>query len=175
MKIGLFNQHVQACLFRLSRALNRVASLSLFLMMLLTIMDVFLRKAFRSSILGTVEITEFMMVILVFLGLAWTELLDGHVRVDLIMSRFGQRVHALVDLITQLACSVLFGFITWSTLVYSINMKASREVSQDLWIPKYPFLYVAGAGCALLGLILFIQSLMAALKVIKSWNPSRSV
>jgi TRAP-type C4-dicarboxylate transport system permease small subunit len=136
-------------------------------MMLLTIADVFLRKTFSKSILGTVEVTEFMMVILVFFALAQTEVLNGHVKVDLVMSRFGEHTQALVDTITQLVCFLLLGLFTWSALVYSGKMRASAEVSQDLWLPIYPFVYVVVAGCALLSLTLLIKFLMALVKMIK--------
>jgi TRAP-type C4-dicarboxylate transport system permease small subunit len=136
-------------------------------MMLLTIADVFLRKTFSKSILGTVEVTEFMMVILVFFALAQTEVLNGHVKVDLVMSRFGEHTQALVDTITQLVCFLLLGLFTWSALVYSGKMRASAEVSQDLWLPIYPFVYVVVAGCALLSLTLLIKFLIALVKMIK--------
>jgi TRAP-type C4-dicarboxylate transport system permease small subunit len=138
-------------------------------MMVLTIADVVLRKTISRSILGTVELSEFMMVILVFFGLAQTEITNGHVKVDLVMRRFGDRVQGVVDAITQFICFLLFGAATWATLVYSSAMRASKEVTQDLWIPKYPFIYVVAVGWALLGLVLFINFLMALGKVLRSW------
>jgi TRAP-type mannitol/chloroaromatic compound transport system permease small subunit len=109
-----------------------------------------------------------MMVVLVFFALAHTEVSNGHVRVDLIMSRFGERAQTLVDMITQFVCFLLFGLVTWSALVYSARMKASGEVSQDLWLPIYPFVYIVAVGCALLTLTLLIKFLMALIGRIKS-------
>jgi len=94
--------------------------------------------------------------------------LNGHVRVDLIMSRFGERTQAMTDMITQFVCFLLFGLFTWSTLVYAGKMSASGEVSQDLWLPVYPFIYVVALGCALLALSLLIKSFMAYMRMIKS-------
>ena len=136
--------------------------------MILTITDVILRKTVSKSILGTVEVTEFMMVILVFFTLAQTEILDGHVKVDLVISRFSARAQAFVDMVTQFTCFLLFGLFTWSVLVYSAEMKASGEVSQDLWLPIYPFLYVVAAGCSLLSITLFIKFLIALMRTAES-------
>jgi TRAP-type C4-dicarboxylate transport system permease small subunit len=168
MKIERLNQSLEAWIYPISRLMSWVASVILFSMMLLTITDVFLRKVFSRSILGTVELTEFMMVVLVFFALAHTEVSNGHVRVDLIMSRFGERAQTLVDMITQFVCFLLFGLVTWSALVYSARMKASGEVSQDLWLPIYPFVYIVAVGCALLTLTLLIKFLMALIGRIKS-------
>ncbi|NOQ96069.1 MAG: TRAP transporter small permease subunit [Desulfobacterales bacterium] len=168
MKIEQVHRSFESWVYPISKIVNRIASGVLFCMMLLTIADVFLRKVFSQSILGTVEVTEFMMVILLFFAVTQTEILDGHVRVDLIMSRFGERTQTLVDTITQLVCFLLFGLFTWSTLVYAAKMRASGEVSQDLWLPVYPFIYVVALGCALLALSLLIKSFMAYMRMIKS-------
>ncbi len=168
MKIEQVHRSFESWVHPISKIVNRIASGVLFCMMLLTIADVFLRKVFSQSILGTVEVTEFMMVILLFFAVTQTEILDGHVRVDLIMSRFGERTQTLVDTITQLVCFLLFGLFTWSTLVYAAKMRASGEVSQDLWLPVYPFIYVVALGCALLALSLLIKSFMAYMRMIKS-------
>jgi TRAP-type C4-dicarboxylate transport system permease small subunit len=168
MKIERLNRSLQSWFYPVSKILDRVASVILFSMTLLTIADVFLRKVFSRSILGTVEVTEFMMVILVFFSLAQAEVLNRHVKVDLVMSRLDQRTQGLIDMITQLVCFLLFGGITWSTLVYAARMKVSGEVSQDLWIPIYPFVYIVAVGCALLSLILLVKFFMALMKVVKS-------
>ena len=168
MKIEQVHRSFESWVYPISKIVNRIASGVLFCMMLLTIADVFLRKVFSQSILGTVEVTEFMMLILLFFAVTQTEILNGHVRVDLIMSRFGERTQTLVDTITQLVCFLLFGLFTWSTLVYAGKMRASGEVSQDLWLPVYPFIYVVALGCALLAFSLLIKSFMAYMRMIKS-------
>jgi len=168
MKIKQLYHSFESWVYPISKIVNRIASGVLFFMMLLTIADVFLRKVFSQSILGTVEVTEFMMVILLFFAVTQTEILDGHVKVDLIMSRFGERTQAMTDMITQFVCFLLFGLFTWSTLVYAAKMRASGEVSQDLWLPVYPFIYVVALGCALLAFSLLIKSFMALMRMGKS-------
>jgi len=168
MKIEQLNHNFQSWIYPISKIMNSIASVILFFMMLLTIADVFLRKVFSKSILGTVELTEFMMVILVFFALAQTEVFNGHVKVDLVMSRFGERAQAIVDIITQFSCFILFGLFTWSALVYSAKMRIVEEVSQDLWLPIYPFIYIVATGCAMLSLILLIKFFTVLIKMIKS-------
>ena len=167
MKIEQLNRWFESRIYPLSKLMSRIASVVLFLMMLLTITDVFLRKVFSKSILGTVELTEFMLVIVIFFALARTEVMNGHVKVDLVMSRFGKSAQALVDMITQFVCFFLSVLITWSTLIYSQKMRTSGEVSQDLWIPVYPFIYIVAVGCAILSLTLLIKFFMAWMKLVK--------
>ena len=165
MDLERLNKSLESWVHPVSKIMNRIASVFLFLMMCLTITDVVLRKLYSQSILGTVEVTEFMLLIVIFFALAQTEVLNGHVKVDLVMSRFAPRIRAVVDLITQFTCFVLSVMITWSTLVYSGRMKAAGEVSQDLWIPIYPFVYVVAVGCAALAFTLLIKSFLALAKL----------
>jgi TRAP-type mannitol/chloroaromatic compound transport system permease small subunit len=164
MKIERSIQTLQAGIYPLCRFLTRLAAAVLFLMMVLTVCDVFMRKTFSKPILGTVELSEFMLVIVVFFALAYTELADGHVKVDFLMMHFGKRARAFVDAAVQFAGFILFGVITWATVDYAGKMRAIGEVSQDLWLPKYPFIYLVALGCALFSLALFTKSLASLVK-----------
>jgi TRAP-type C4-dicarboxylate transport system permease small subunit len=137
-------------------------------MMFLTIADVFLRKVLSKSILGTVEITEFMMVILVFFGLAQAEVVNGNVRVDILTKRFSEKTQQIIEVISQFCCFILFVLLTWYAFDYAVGKIGSGEVSQDLWIPMYPFVFIVGLGFTVLTIVLFFKSMLALLKVINS-------
>ena len=145
-----------------------VSRVVLFLMMLLTMADVLMRKLLDNSILGTVELTELMMILLIFLSLAHTEFLGGHVKVDILVSRLGPGTRARIDAATQLLCSILFGLMTWAALAYAAGQRVSGEVTQDLWLPIWPFIYILALGCALLCLTLLLKFLTALLEAVKS-------
>jgi len=151
----------------LSGVMNHIASVVLFLMMVLTILDVVLRKLASKSILGTVELSEFMLLTVVFFALARTETLDGHVKVDLILGRFSERTQGIVDMGTQFICFILALLMTWSSFTYSETMRLSREVTQDLLLPKFPFIYIVGVGCLILSFTLLMKFCTAALKVFR--------
>jgi TRAP-type C4-dicarboxylate transport system permease small subunit len=153
-----------------SGLLNRLAAGILFAMMLLTLADVVLRKLFQQGILGTLELTEFTMAAVVFFALAETERLDRNVRVDLVMQRASRRVQLFAALITRLSSGVMCLWITASTLVYAHNIRVAGEMSSDLWIPRYPFIYCAAAGLLALAVVLFAKSLSDCREIRSSWN-----
>ncbi len=165
MSIEGLDRLVQKFLYPIPKVMSRIGSFFLFLMMFLTIADVFLRKVFSKSILGTVEITEFMMVILVFFGLAQAEVVNDNVRVDIITNRFSDRSRQIIEVITQFCCFILFVLMTWYAFDYAVGKIGSGEVSQDLWIPMYPFVFVVALGFAALTIVLFFKSILALLKV----------
>jgi TRAP-type C4-dicarboxylate transport system permease small subunit len=155
----------------LTNLMNRFAAGVLFAMMLLTMTDVVLRKVFSKGILGALELTEFMMVGLVFFALARVEVLDRNISVDLVVKHMSRRTRLIVGMITRLICFVLFCLVTISVLVYAQVMKVSNEVTVDLGISRYPFVYAAAAGCAVLAFVLLMKCVTDIMEFKKSWNP----
>jgi TRAP-type C4-dicarboxylate transport system permease small subunit len=151
--------------------LNRFAAVILFAMMLLTVADVALRKILSRGILGTLELTEFMMVGLVFFSLARVEMLERNITVDLIAKYMSPRIRLVWAMLTRLVCAVFFGLATVSLLVYAQAILGSHEATVDLLIPRYPFVYAAAAGCAFLAIVLLVKCLTDVRELRKTWNP----
>ncbi len=159
------NTGVESWLMTVTRTIDIVSWVILFAMMMMTMIDVLLRYFTNSSILGSVELTELMMVIVVFCSLAQCQAEDGHIKVDLVLKRFSPRVQSMIDTLTQLICFGLFSFMTWSMYIYASEMKEYGEVTLDLGLVKYPFVYIASFGCALLTLVLLFKAITALREV----------
>jgi TRAP-type C4-dicarboxylate transport system permease small subunit len=162
------HNRIESVVVPVSRFFDKISWIVLFAMMMLTVVDVLMRKLFARSVLGTVEITELMMVIVVFLAFTQTELENGHIRIDLVMSRFSKKVQAFSQLLTQTACAVLFGIMAVSTYRYAVDMMGSGEVTMTLKIPIYPFDFVIVVGYACITLALICKSLAALCEVMKN-------
>ena len=141
------------------RGLGYIASVTVFALMCLTVTDILMRKFLNQSILGTVELTELMMVVIVFFTLGFSEMKDAHIKVDIFTSKLKRPTQTLLDVITQFLAFLLFAFMTVSVLRHALVMQRVGEVTQDLWIPKYPFLYLTALGCAVLSIALFFRFL----------------
>ncbi|MBW1721475.1 MAG: TRAP transporter small permease [Deltaproteobacteria bacterium] len=159
---------LEKILFPLAKYLDRITWLLLFIMMMITVTDVFLRKFTSWSVLGSVELTEMMMIMVVFCSLAECQVHDGHIKVDLILKQFSPRVQSIFDIVTQFICFVLFSLMTWAIYRHANNMREWGEVTLDLALPVYPFVYVAVVGCGLLALVLLAKALAALHEVVES-------
>lgn len=142
---------------RISRWFNYLGVGVLTIMMLLTVSDVLLRYLFNSPILGTLELTEYMMVPVVFLGLAWCAVRRENIKVDILVSRLKTRPRAILDSITCFLSLVVMVFITWQSFLETGNIWESYRVSDILHVPAYPFFIVLTLGCFLLCVVLFIN------------------
>ena len=130
-------------------------------MMTMTMADVLLRKLTNITIIGAGEMTEMMMAVIVFCSLAQCQAEEGHIRIDLIMKKAGPKTQSVVDAATQFLCCGLFCLMTWGTFKHAVEIMQWEEVSIDLAIPIFPFVFVAVVGNAMLALILFYKTLSA--------------
>lgn len=131
-----------------SRIAGMTAMGVLFLMMLLTVADVFLRATISRPIIGTTEITEQMMVLVVFLGFGWCCLQGKHVRVDLFVSRYPRGAQKIIDIITIFIGMILVAIICWQTIMMTLTMQRLGITASYIKVPKYPFYALTAVGWA---------------------------
>lgn len=149
-------RYFERIVYCLSRWLNWVAGGSLVVMMLLVCANVFLRLLHR-PILGTYEIVGFLGGTLISFGLAYTTVKQGHIAVELVVSRLPNRIQGIIISTVSLLSILLFAIISWRSVCYAINLAQSGEMSQTLRIPFFPLLYGLGFACALVCLVLLIE------------------
>ncbi len=142
-----------------ARALHSAGVSVLAMMMLLTAGDVTLRYVFNRPIVGSYDLTEYMMAIVVSFGLAYCAFLKGHVSVDLIVSHLPQRAQAVIDSITSLLGFILFSLITWQSFVYMELLFDSGLKSTVLLIPRFPFAGLVCLGSTFLTIVLLVNFL----------------
>ncbi len=148
---------------RLSTYLAYFGALSLFLMMCLTIMDVAGRCIFNKPVLGAYELTEFMILILIFSFLGYTQTKKSHISVDLFMMIIPDKFKIFIEILNHLACLVIMILIVWMGFEKAVEMMGTRESSPNLAVPSYPFVFFLVLGCAVL-CIEFIKDIVFFLK-----------
>jgi TRAP-type C4-dicarboxylate transport system permease small subunit len=130
-------------------------------MMMMTVVDVIMRYFFRRPIIGSVEISVSLMVCIVFLGIGWCALNDGHISVDIITGKLSKRGRAFLNSFDNIVTFVLALIIAWRSFLEAVSVKKMDVNSPLLGIPRYPFVFVTAFGFLLLffaALILFIRN-----------------
>ena len=157
----------QKTINQVSRVASILAVVFLLIMMALTVTDVFLRSFFNSPILGSMEITEYLIVVAGFLGLAWCAAKRGHLKVDMIMDRLSPRAQEISDSITMILALTVVPLVAWQCFEQAQYTLVEGNASAILHIPDYIFYNVAGVGYALLSLVLLTILADSIGKVIK--------
>lgn len=124
----------------LEKFLNDVAAgIILMGMMLLVTGDVIRRLAFKSSIHGTTELVEFMMVGLLYFTLANTQAIKAHINIDLLVEHLPLKVRLLCEVICYFLGLVVFSLITWQGVKSSVYAWKINEITFGLIkFPLFP-------------------------------------
>ena len=151
----------------ISRVMGFTATGIMIPMMVLTVVDVFLRFVFNSPITGVSELTTLMMVCLP-LAIAWAAVQKRHVSVNLVMSRFPPRVQAIVGSVTFLIGLGTVVFLVWKGFVVTLfEIEHRYYASLLLPLPVFPFHWVLLLGLAMLCVVLvtlLIKEIKGAIK-----------
>ncbi len=134
------------------------------IMMMLTVVDVALRYLFHRPIYGGMELTEYLMVCVGTLGLAWCAKEGAHIRVDLVVSRLPQTAQKVLDVVNYILVVFVAGIIASQAFLRFMVVRRLGVASPMLDIPQYPFLIVVSISY----LLLFLISIMFLIHSISS-------
>jgi TRAP-type transport system small permease protein len=128
-------------------------ALALFSMMALTFCDVIGRKFLGSSIQGVVEVSELLMLAVIFIGLPLCSLKSEHVIFDLLDNFLPRFLSVYQHLIAQaISAALLAGgaLLVWNR---AVRTSEQGDITAQLLIPMGPFYYVAAALLAITAVI----------------------
>ena len=138
---------------RFDAALGVSASVILFVLMMVTFVDVVGRYIFNHPLRGAFEGTELMLLVLIFAGLPLVSHADEHVTMDFIDHMVGMRGRAAVVRIAHFICAAIFLGLAWLIWLKAGKISAYGDTTDVLRIAIGPFVYFMALMIALSGLI----------------------
>jgi TRAP-type C4-dicarboxylate transport system permease small subunit len=142
---------------RLDRLLELLCGLlsgaALFAIMALTFFDVLGRKFASSSIPGSLEITELLMVVVIFGALPLVSRRGEHVEFDSLDPYLPLWFRRLQAAVVHLLCAVVLLALGWLMWRSGSQFMETGETTAQLKILKAPFLYGMGVLCGVTGLV----------------------
>jgi len=133
--------------------LGVVASGVLFAMMGLTVVDVVARYVFNRPLRGAFEVTELMLLVLIFAGLPLVSFSDEHATMDFIDRVLGSRAQRWLERGVQLVNGAFMLFLAWLVWLKANRIWGYRDTTDVLRILYGPFVYFMAVTLALAGLI----------------------
>ncbi|PKN65943.1 MAG: TRAP transporter small permease [Deltaproteobacteria bacterium HGW-Deltaproteobacteria-15] len=149
-------------LFRVSSLLNWIAAVALTFMMLLTVADVFMRAG-GSPFIGTYEIVNILMGLVIGFGIPKVSLDRGHVSMEFLQQALSKKNRAILNTFTRILCIVLFVLIGYNLIGAGREFRLSGEVSPTMQLPFFPIAYGVGICC-------FIECLVFLFDIAKIWK-----
>lgn len=130
-----------------------IAGIALFAIMVLTFFDVTGRKLLDNSITGSLELTELLMVVVIFGALPLVSRKGEHVVFDSLDGFWPKGFVKFQKALVNLLCSVALLALGWLMVSTGIDFASFGETTAQLKISKAPFIMGMGFMCALAGIV----------------------
>ena len=144
---------------RVEGLLGVAASIILLAMMLLTFVDVVARYVLNRPVRGAFEVTELLLLVLIFAGLPLVSFTNEHALMDFIDRLLGPRRQGWLERAVNLGSAVMMGALAWLTWLKADKIWGYRDSTDVLRIVYGPFVY-------------FMAAMIGLAAVIHLWRPA---
>lgn len=138
-----------------------MAAMALFAIMLLTLVDVTGRKFFNHSVPGGLEITEILMVIVIFGALPLVSWRGEHVVFDSLDPYIPDWLHRIQQRLVHLVCAIAFAWMARLMLLRADRFNEYGDITVYLQLPLAPVAWIMAT-------FLFVTALVHAVFVFMS-------
>jgi tripartite ATP-independent transporter DctM subunit len=154
----------------LTKYINGVGVFFLFVMMMVTVVDVTFRFLFNMPITGSIEITGYLLLLTIFLGIPYASARGQHIRIDLVSSKFKGRRALILESITLLVEIALFAVLVWQSIRYSMLMHNMNRVTAVLRLAESPFVLMVSFGSLIAAIGLAIKLMRNIALALQNWR-----
>ena len=172
VKTGSFFSPLEKFVHPSSRFLNYVACAALCIMPIPVFIDVVLRFTVSRTIPGGIEIQEYLLLILVFFGLAGAEWEGGgHIQIDLVLGKLSERGRNAVETFVYTLSLLILLLMSSQFVTQGIKRLYNNELSKTLEVPLWIFWMLAALGTLMLALVLLLRMLNTLKRSVeKDWR-----
>lgn len=130
-------------------------------------LEVIMRYFLNRPLVWVIEMTEYALLYITFLGTAWLLRREGHVTVDILLVRLGPKSHAALGLLSSIIGIIISLVLTW----YSADVAWDHYLRgifkpTVLQFPTAPVLAIIPVGSA----ILAIQFIRRGYGFLRKWR-----
>lgn len=130
-----------------------LAALALFAIMILTLIDVTGRKVISQSVPGSLEMTELMLVVVIFAGLPLVSLAGEHVVFDSLDPWLSARVRRVQGVCVDACCALGLLGVAWVMWTMAGQRAGDGQTTAQLKLPIAPFVYGMSVLCAMTAVV----------------------
>lgn len=161
---------ITGALRKLAEWMNYVAMAACFVMMCLMTADVIGRYFFRSSILGSYELTENIFAIIVGFTLAYCQVQKRHIHVDVVTNALPYRLRKIIEAIISVACCAFLFVLARAQIQQTIDVYNQGIKSTVLQFKLWPFNLCLAIGICVFFLTFLADVIVDIIAAVKGQN-----
>lgn len=125
-----------------------LASMALFALMMVTLVDVLGRNFFNHPLPGAIEITEFLLCIVILLSFPLVTLLNQHLVIELFETSLGPRLNKIGTFLSAGLGMGLYAVAARYLWILAARSARNGEITPTLQWPYAPMIYLMSVLCA---------------------------
>ncbi|SKA09902.1 TRAP transporter small permease [Selenihalanaerobacter shriftii] len=134
----------------------------------LTVGNVISRRAFNYSWTFTEEISQFILVILTFMGISYAIRVGRHIRMSAFYDLMNETAQRIMMIIVSLVTSLILFYLAYHAGLYVLETKHFGRVTPTLMVPFYLIIIWAPIGL-FLGGVQYILTFIKNIKGDEAW------
>jgi len=132
-----------------------LAGICAFIMASIITLDITLRYVFNAPFKWVCELSSYLLLVIVFLGLAYTHKERGHINADVLLRRLPARVQKWATVLNSIAFLICTAFLFKINLGFLLTSVKFGTTSQTSWdVPLAPWQAIMPLGLIFLGLLI---------------------
>lgn len=143
--------------FRFESFLNLAGGVVILLLVMLATVNVLGRWAFSSPISGYVDWVEQAMAFIAFLGLAYTQRMGGHIRMDILIGQLKGRALWFTELLTTVLMLAVTLILIYGSYLHFLRAYTIGDSSIDINLPTWPAKLAVPVALSVLALRFVLQ------------------
>jgi TRAP-type C4-dicarboxylate transport system permease small subunit len=144
----------------------KIGMAAIFILLALTVSDVFGRFIFNKPIPGTFELTKILFALSVFFSLPVSQYRGENLGITILYDRFPLRIRGILDLFASVLSITTFSIAFFQTMKFAARMQGSNTTTSVLRWPMFPWIYIASIGIIIL-VIALLGDFAVSIKKIK--------
>ncbi len=129
-----------------------------FLLMIMVTLEIAARHIFNSPIPGQVEMATLTLVLIIYLGLSYTQLEHCHIRVGIFIDKISGKKKDLLEALTLFLSLIPVLLMTWATTNKAIvSVQGGESVTGIVNFPVWPGRCAVAFGFTLLSITFVFQ------------------
>jgi len=139
-----------------------IAGLALLWVMFAVTLDVVSRNFRGRSLFGVTDRVEAVLVLVVFLAIAYTQTRKEHVSVEAVVNRMGATPQKVLKVLALVVALLVAGYLAWALSKIAVRQYGIREVRIGIAaVPMWPSRIVAAVGAWMWALQYFAAAISA--------------
>jgi TRAP-type C4-dicarboxylate transport system permease small subunit len=143
--------------FRIESALTLAGGIAIFLLVMLATVNILGRWLFSLPVSGYIDWVEQAMAFIAFLGIAYTQRLGGHIRMDIVIGQLRGRLLWFTELLSVILMLCITLILIYGSYLHFWRAYDIGDSSLDINLPTWPAKFVVTAALTVLALRLILQ------------------